>query len=415
MSRSSPDELVVEHEAPAFLVDETARRFDADRDRIVAVDARPQRDASVERRQQRLEPQPAVTVGFGQRAAREVAAATELGEVRALGGDGGAHLGVVDRRRGARGSRRRRRGTRPPARPARPAAARPRDRRARRSGRRARAGRAPPPRATMASKPRRLLEPGRDVAAQLGEAEVGSQRRELRPPPHRSGADAPARRDLVERPPDERVARVPPLGHGGEHEARARSSAGRSLAECTATSARPSSTACSTSFTNTPVPPMAWIGTSRALVAPGGHDHVLRLDAEQLRRPVRPASGPARCRASPPAAAASTARRSGGSAARRFPRGRTELGRARRRTASPCAVPAASLTRTVGSCSSLLTSPRVNASTASCAAGSSAARRDRNRAQLGGAQLLGPGAQRRRPAARPHGPSARAGNGRAPR
>src|ERR1700716_2856925 len=42
----SPDQLVVEHQAPALLIDETAGRLDADRDRIVAFDARPQRDPS---------------------------------------------------------------------------------------------------------------------------------------------------------------------------------------------------------------------------------------------------------------------------------------------------------------------------------------------------------------------------------
>src|SRR5256885_3966775 len=91
----SPDQLVVEQEAPAFLVDETAGRLDADRDGIVAFDARPQRDPSVERAQQRLEPQRAVVGGLAQRAAREVAPAAELGEVGALGGDRGAHPRVV--------------------------------------------------------------------------------------------------------------------------------------------------------------------------------------------------------------------------------------------------------------------------------------------------------------------------------
>src|SRR2546430_6413956 len=65
----SPDQLVVEHEAPAFLVDETAGRLDADRDGIVAFDARPQRDPSVERAQHRLEPQRTAVGGLGQRAA----------------------------------------------------------------------------------------------------------------------------------------------------------------------------------------------------------------------------------------------------------------------------------------------------------------------------------------------------------
>src|SRR5438067_12850329 len=92
----SPDELVVEHEAAAFLLDETARRLDADLDRVAAVDARPQRDPSVERPQQRLEAERAVAARLGQRATREVAAAAELSEVGAFGGDGGAHPCVVD-------------------------------------------------------------------------------------------------------------------------------------------------------------------------------------------------------------------------------------------------------------------------------------------------------------------------------
>ena len=78
----------------------------------------------------------------------------------------------------------------------------------------------------------------------------------------------------------EPVATVAPVGEVGERPAdrarrRRRAGAGRrrcvsagwatdgrSLAECTATSARPSSTACCTSLTNTPWPPMACSGTS---------------------------------------------------------------------------------------------------------------------------------------------------------
>src|SRR2546430_14443072 len=37
----SPDQLVVEHEAPAFLVDETAGRLDAPSGGVVALEARP--------------------------------------------------------------------------------------------------------------------------------------------------------------------------------------------------------------------------------------------------------------------------------------------------------------------------------------------------------------------------------------
>src|SRR5437773_12481846 len=53
----SLDQLVVEHEAPALLVDEAARGLDADRHRIVALDARPPRGPAVVRPQQRLQPQ----------------------------------------------------------------------------------------------------------------------------------------------------------------------------------------------------------------------------------------------------------------------------------------------------------------------------------------------------------------------
>src|SRR6266513_3067390 len=79
----SPDQLVVEHEAPAFLVDETAGRLDADRDGIVAFDARPQRDPSVERAQHRLEPQPAV-VDAGEELAGPVVVGAALGRQSAL-------------------------------------------------------------------------------------------------------------------------------------------------------------------------------------------------------------------------------------------------------------------------------------------------------------------------------------------
>ena len=69
-------------------------------------------------------------------------------------------------------------------------------------------------------------------------------------------------RQRGQRGADERVARLAPLGHRGEHQPRRPCTEGRSLAEWTARSARPSSTACCTSFTNTPWPPMALIGAS---------------------------------------------------------------------------------------------------------------------------------------------------------
>jgi hypothetical protein len=51
------------------------------------------------------------------------------------------------------------------------------------------------------------------------EHKVGPGRRELGAPAHRAGADPAARRDVVEPRPDERVARVAPLGHRREIEA----------------------------------------------------------------------------------------------------------------------------------------------------------------------------------------------------
>ena len=69
---------------------------------------------------------------------------------------------------------------------------------------------------------------------------------------------APGRRAWA----DEGVAGIAPWRHRRQHETGGAVTDGRSLAECTARSARPSSTACCTSFTNTPWPPMACIGTS---------------------------------------------------------------------------------------------------------------------------------------------------------
>ncbi len=62
------------------------------------------------------------------------------------------------------------------------------------------------------------LESGGDVAAQLGEGEVGPQRRQLRAPTHRAGGDARAGGECVERRPDEHVARVGPFGDRRQHE-----------------------------------------------------------------------------------------------------------------------------------------------------------------------------------------------------
>ena len=65
----------------------------------------------------------------------------------------------------------------------------------------------------------RLVEAGRDVAAQLGEGEVGAQRGELRAAPHRAGRHPSTGRERREGRADERVARVGAFGHRREHEA----------------------------------------------------------------------------------------------------------------------------------------------------------------------------------------------------
>ncbi len=115
---------------------------------------------------------------------------------------------------------------------------------------------------TMASKLGSLLEAGGDVAPQLGEREVGPPRRELRAPPHRTGRHARPAGSASRVDPTSASRGSARSGTAASTSPRARPIAGRSLAECTARSARPSSTACCTSFTKMPVPPTAWIGTS---------------------------------------------------------------------------------------------------------------------------------------------------------
>ena len=75
---------------------------------------------------------------------------------------------------------------------------------------------------------------------------------------------------------------------------------GRSLAECTATSARPSSTACWTSLTNTPCPPISVQRHVPTPVAGGLDEHELDVDAgggvDGVGDVPGPASTPAGCR-----------------------------------------------------------------------------------------------------------------------
>ena len=107
---------------------------------------------------------------------------------------------------------------------------------------------------------RDLFEAPSDVAAQLDEREIGSLGGQLRSPAHRTGRDRRARRGPPSVAPisasagSRRSQNAPITRPAGV-------SLGRSLAEWTATSARPSSTACWISLTNTPCPPIVCSAT----------------------------------------------------------------------------------------------------------------------------------------------------------
>ena len=141
---------------------------------------------------------------------------------------------------------------------------------------------------------------------------------------------------------------------------------GRSLAECTATSARPSSTARCTSLTNTPWPPIVCSGTSAARVAessrrtPARRRARVRGRAARRRRPaacVRAWALPRVARRSAPA------RRHASAEVEQVAHGGGVALALRRAGVVPCR-------RTDGSCSSLATMPLVTASTRPAAASS---------------------------------------------
>ena len=173
---------------------------------------------------------------------------------------------------------------------------------------------------------RALAQPRLDVAAQRREREVGTRapraaragapNRCRRAPPVGSSSSARA---------DERVARIAALGNRREHETRRASSDGRSLAECTARSARPSSTACCTSFTNTPVPPIACRSARLVAIAGRGDKHVARPV-------VGPSSAPTRSACHRASALARVSRSGSLGYVRRIGRGGRTAPRARRRS-----------------------------------------------------------------------------------
>ena len=193
----------------------------------------------------------------------------------------------------------------------------------------------------------------------------------------------------------ERVPRIGPSGH--RHDLEARPGAGldgRSFAEWTATSARPSSSACSTSFTKTPWPPSSPIGTSRRR-SPA----VCTTTSSVVDPPIAGAGGvwprPARRpRARPGASASGLPRVATRSVSTGDPRGRTGCARPRR-GARRGASPPLSFRRTVGSWRSLAIVRWVTDSTIWRASGSSASRRGTMAVELRLPDRLGSGPQRR--------------------
>ena len=208
------------------------------------------------------------------------------------------------------------------------------------------AGRAPSPAAC-------LMLPRRSTNTRSGRTCASCARRRTEP----VATVAPGR-EVGERSTDERVAGVAALGHRRDARAPAAGIDGRSLAECTATSARPSSTAACTSFTNTPWPPMPWSGTSTRAVA----------RASRRRRARRRETGSAAAADAPTCSACQRARALPRVAmrTRTGPR-RLQVEQVAQGLGEPLAAwrAGASFRRTVGSCSSLATMPRVRASTAS--------------------------------------------------
>ena len=224
-------------------------------------------------------------------------------------------------------------------------------------------------------------------------------------------------RQAAERQPDQRVAGVAPLGHRGQHEARhggRRQVLGRVHGEVGPPVEHRGlhlldEHALAAQLPDRDVEPLVGhrldddeLDVEAGLGGPEQRGHVLGLPAGQR------------------AAARGDAERSGSSRhADADPsvsrvRGRTESRSASARR-SPLGVPAASLSRTVGSCSSLATMPRVSASTASRWRSSRPSRRDAEAVELGRGAPPRPARAARRRAGRPRGRSRRRRSARARR
>ena len=250
-------------DAATVLVEQRGRGLDAHRRRVGPGGLGPQHRVPVERREQDLDLH-AVGGGAGERPARQVAAAAELGEERPLGGDGGVGVVVGDRARAARpdavvvGAALH--GDRALAHLGQHhATGRAARRCGRRGPRRSRATAA----TTTASKSTALSSRVADVAAQLAEGEVGTGRGELRPAADGAGADAGTGGQARRAWTPTSASRVSPRsGTAREHESGRGDATGGPWPSAPRRRRRPASTASWTSLTNTPVPPSAWIGAS---------------------------------------------------------------------------------------------------------------------------------------------------------
>ena len=218
---------------------------------------------------------------------------------------------------------------------------------------------------------------------------------ELRPPAHRAGADAGAGRQVDERAADERVAGVAALGEGGEHEAGGRPG-GQVLGRVHGDVGAPVEDVLLHLLHEHAGAAHRVDRHVALLVTAGRDDHELGVAAEALGDARRLEAGE---RA---AARRDPQRGHRGSA---FVVGRApaeaehlvEVEELRQRVGVELAAhrPRGAFTPTVGSCSSLLTSPRVRASTVSRAAGSSPREAGTEPLELRLPQLLRPPAQRR--------------------
>ena len=139
---------------------------------------------------------------------------------------------------------------------------------------------------TTASKSRALSTRVGDVAAQLGEREVGPEVRELAAAAHRSGGDGAAGREPAERRADERVAGVGPLGERADAPGRRRAGRAGPWPSAPRGRRRPTGPPPGPRSRTRRCPRSSRIGTELVAVAPGRDDERLRRARRAARSPV---------------------------------------------------------------------------------------------------------------------------------